>query len=853
VAFSNNVSNPNTGNIWLSASIPGPDKTFSVTNEWAQPGSFLPIATTNLEPPLPIWISLLLPLTTSSVDFERLASPTFIPFNSALDITNGISKFPIRIEANQASPHDEVPSEIINSLDNVISQVFGSPENIAPNELFNFTSLQGNVIRKDIVVFGKFGVNLNGFSGLSSNPQPESPTNLFRLSTKPCDPITINIENGGKLEIGDIGSSGDLNTKLILKSGDLMHIKNNSTFIIANNSELTIENGAKLIIEPNANIDLAGTNSRIVVKNGGELIINGQFDLTGSGHFYFEAGNIFTLNNNLEITGLGTQVPRFVLANGAKVLINQNVQLKLTNTQVLCDGSFAHLNFSGNATFEALNVRFSNCSIVVDDADDANPAPSDLEFSLKDCIFENSTTTTAFEAFDERGSQAPQAADFGNIDYKFENCQFINCPSSILVQRAQTFQMLSCSTANIEMLNTYFLDLENTRVIGGVKTSKVGHFRLMNSVIDGGNVHDLNDATRYGIHTTSGYLWALVMLNSTVQNCDRAIKFDGGVWQSNGARIGLLHMDCSALINNKTGIKGTDIIFSIYSRYNNIGETANIFTQNSQAQYPDDYLIDAVFNDRPDLDTDLWFHGNYWNGGTPPSSSVNTFWRLRTKIVSPPKFDPWFGTIHTTPVRTNLDPSVVQCGGVSLRNDPQNPLSIGTVVNVNGILRDVKVQQDAGWRELNGQNLKSAVALLRPVAHLATTITDTANAQVKHLVEVARELALETPNSSGRADKGTAADGWVEASFMGYANPRTGMDIVVSPNPAHTTFQLELPEGEFTVDVFNALGNRVYQKTVYTEGVINIDVTTWQNAFYLVQVVNTQTKEKAIRKIVVQH
>jgi hypothetical protein len=697
------------------------------------------------------------------------------------------------------------------------------------------------LFNKSGIIQSSYTVNSGGSIVLVGDPSVKVGINGCAKNIEVIINSGADFSLGSSTTVAEVRVSSGATVKLL---GSLKLNSNNAAFIV--------ESGGKLIIEPNANIDLAGTNSRIVVKNGGELIINGQFDLTGLGHFYFETGNIFTLNNSLEIIGVGTQVPRIILSS-AQLLINQNVQLKLTNTKVLGYGSASYLNFKGNATFEAQNVKFSSCSIIVEDADDANPAPNDQEFSLKDCIFENSSPT-AFEVFDERGSQAPQAADFGNIDYKFENCQFINCPSSILVQRAQTFQMLSCSTANIEMLNTYFLDLENTRVMGGVKTSKVGHFRLMNSVIDGGNEYsELGDFTSYGIHTTSGYLWALVMLNSTVQNCDRAIKFDGGVWQSNGARIGLLHMDCSALINNKTGIKGTDIIFSIYSRYNNIGETANIFTQSSQAQYPDDYLIDAVFNDRPDLDTDLWFHGNYWNGGTPPSNNFNTFWRLRTKIVSPPKFDPWFGTIHTAPVRTNLDPSVVQCGGVGQRNDQQNPLSIGTIVNVNGILRDVKVQQDAGWRELNGQNLKSAVALLRPVAHLAAHIADTANAKVKHLVEVARALALETPNSSGRADKGTAADGWVEASFMGYANPRTVMDIVVSPNPAQNAFKLELPEGEFTVDVFNALGNRVYQKTVYTDGVINIDVTTWQNAFYLVQVVNTQTKEKAIRKIVVQH
>jgi len=164
-----------------------------------------------------------------------------------LDIApGGINNFPIRIEANAASPHDVVPIEVTNMLKVEINKL-SLPTSIAANETFNFTSLQGDWIRQNTTVYGNLVINRSGASGLSSDPQPASPTDLFSLRTKACDPVTINIESGGKLEMGDvgiIGISGDLNATLTLKSGDLLRIKSNATLRIKKNSQVIIGSAA---------------------------------------------------------------------------------------------------------------------------------------------------------------------------------------------------------------------------------------------------------------------------------------------------------------------------------------------------------------------------------------------------------------------------------------------------------------------------------------------------------------------------------------------------------------------------------------------------------------------------------
>jgi len=126
VSFSNNQPNPNAGD-WLQIEwyipIPG-EETFELTDDEKQPGSYLPLDLTTTDPVVMIasywWIQLVLPplqpLYYPTVYFNRIKDPTYIPYKSALDIINGVSKFDIVIEPSLTTHHDKLPIEIIDPI-----------------------------------------------------------------------------------------------------------------------------------------------------------------------------------------------------------------------------------------------------------------------------------------------------------------------------------------------------------------------------------------------------------------------------------------------------------------------------------------------------------------------------------------------------------------------------------------------------------------------------------------------------------------------------------------------------------------------------------------------------------------
>jgi hypothetical protein len=827
---------------------------------------------------------------------------TFIPSISALDIQTGIDNVGLNIFdhiGDLKSPRlgttpfsavffaetNESHVQVSDPLGNfILAQMQAAQVTLQSplSEPYNYGIIRTIIPSVTVANGGILGVNNNGRTAYVNRTTSEAPTQkpVFEaVAASSCD-ANIIVQNGGQIQLGAGWNNSGV---LRIAKGSVVTLQAGSTLQLNNASQLTIDSAGRLIIDAGAFISFGSLTSRILVKKGGELIINGQPVITGSGHFYFEEGNIYVQNSNLLIQGVDRNIPKFVIGSRASVKHSTNFELKFENCMVKKEGDVfqPYLQCRNSASICATNVLFQAIPngggflnknfIQTYDVNDANTNYTDVDFNFRSCTFKNAGTIFRLE--DTRNPALGTYTvnrDFGPISVEFWSCNFDSTGNAIDADRSRRIEFAHCNLNGCGIISevNWFLFVRNTKIRGAyspIKTRDVGYLWVADgSVIDASDFPLSTSGVQggIGIDASEGFVWNMLLMNDvTIQRCSVGVKLRGRVnvpvSSTSNINTGLLQMDCANMVDNGVAIDAYDAIFSIYGRYQGVSNTqigSNQFKRDldflTYSNVPQ-LFVKSLFEERAaaNLDSYLDFSGNYWDA--VPASTLNTIGNLvLQKKTSPQSVQPWTGNLILNNTITESD--ALRCGSTSLRNETVDT-TWRTIVNVNGVLRDILVQQRAGYREIDNYDLESAVALLRPVAHLASNITDTANAQVKHLVEVARALALETPNSSGRSDKGTAADGWVEASFMGYANPITEMNIRVSPNPAHTTFQLELPEGEFTVDVFNALGNRVYQKTVYTEGVINIDVTTWQNAFYLVQVVNTQTKEKAIRKIVVQH
>jgi len=160
--------------------------------------------------------------------------------------------------------------------------------NFLNNQTFNFGKSANNETSKKInsgnlIILnnGVLAINKNSAIGLQPNGQ-QNPTaaSTFRINTGSanCNPVDIDVEAQGSVEIGD-NTTNNIGV-LTLTSGTSLEIRDNGTLRIANHSKLVIEAGALLQIHPNANIILEGEEAKIEVHGSIELMGSTAFNFT---------------------------------------------------------------------------------------------------------------------------------------------------------------------------------------------------------------------------------------------------------------------------------------------------------------------------------------------------------------------------------------------------------------------------------------------------------------------------------------------------------------------------------------------------------------------------------------------
>ncbi|HQQ95528.1 MAG TPA: T9SS type A sorting domain-containing protein [Bacteroidia bacterium] len=160
VSFSNPSANPGT-NVWL-ALVPNAllsPTVFVLSTPEKQAGSFLPPL--NIDP-----VHFYLPLIRISVSITQFANPTFIPFESALDVVNNVSKFDRIIMPQVTGFHDQIPNDIIEPFVNAVLEknVYIQNKNY---------SLSRNIIARDLILCGDHVNALQASGAVDVNPGPQ--------------------------------------------------------------------------------------------------------------------------------------------------------------------------------------------------------------------------------------------------------------------------------------------------------------------------------------------------------------------------------------------------------------------------------------------------------------------------------------------------------------------------------------------------------------------------------------------------------------------------------------------------------------------------------------------------------
>ena len=148
---------------------------------------------------------------------------------------------------------------------------------------------------------------------------------------------------------------------------------------------------------------------------------------------------------------------------------------------------------------------------------------------------------------------------------------------------------------------------------------------------------------------------------------------------------------------------------------------------------------------------------------------------------------------------------------------------------------------------MSENNLEAAVELLEPVAELPNSILDTASNRVNYFAEVAKSFTTKRGVQLRSAVK---KRGWLPETIVNITRLNNNT-FVLSPNPTNDQFDITLPQGNYTLQVFDALGKQIFSKS--TEGSSKVDVHAWQNGMYTVSLLNKATNKKTFSKIVVQH
>ena len=242
-------------------------------------------------------------------------------------------------------------------------------------------------------------------------------------------------------------------------------------------------------------------------------------------------------------------------------------------------------------------------------------------------------------------------------------------------------------------------------------------------------------------------------------------------------------------------------------------------------------------------------HGSYWNGQIPTANPWNNFWHFGTLTNGVAGY--WAGTVHIDSVITNANNVDVQnCGSITTNftgGGGNTGITANAIINVDGQLRNIRIQQDAALGKLQTDNLGEAIALFEPVAWISKNVRDTANAAVRYFIDVAKVMVM----GEGSVAMRSKSNNWLPETLVEMPQKPKEKVSVFFPNPANDMVQMTIKTGNYHLRVSNAIGQTIFAQN--TEGVLSVNVAAWTNGIYLFELTDKATNKRQRNKIVVQH
>ena len=625
-----------------------------------------------------------------------------------------------------------------------------------------------------------------------------------------------------------IGSDAVLH---MLESSNLT-IKSGSTLIIEDGAEVILENGACIVVEEDGFLDLRGNNiqlngSNALISVRGTLITADGVDFTFKGDGYADfyenhvlqmgTGSNFVLQRNSGDPGFGE---RFILLQdntelqindrdltlqGGKVIYQKNAQLTAINTAVdFSETTFTDLDngvISDNSSTGFEGIDLVSCLI--------NKCTFEY-FDLGMDISGNTTVPDISNSFFTRNNRGLRIGEMDEINLTANQIKF-NGLEGLRIERVDVANINSNFISNTPL--GCMLDQVRFAYFSGTQVS---------------------DCSNIGVHANSSNVF--LNENGTISNNNIGVFFS-----KTPAPLFSLYMlsvgkcSCGNIINNQTGVKGSDIILDIdipeHSFECNPTDLApNRFDGNTE-------IFDICYSFQ--LSQPILMRGNYWGG-----QNIGSNYTIESGNGS------FCGLANIPIVSEPFASNIGACSNLPGIIDPSTPnLSFAQEDSIRcefvkgQQLVEVHQQSRLAFYDLYQKDYSNAKLKYTPVADLNPITHNTANCNNK--IYIARCITEAIDNdqfSNPRSD-------WEQAAKR--YNPFQRKDIAIYPNPAQSSFTIESKKsGEKQLRMYDLYGRLVLSLEFNKQK--EIDIATLSKGVYILEISSIDKSQVVIEKVIVE-
>ncbi|MBL7829254.1 MAG: T9SS type A sorting domain-containing protein [Saprospiraceae bacterium] len=665
----------------------------------------------------------------------------------------------------------------------------------------------------------------------------------------------LSVETGGLVQVDDHsllffreGSQIDMQSgstvhlingsRLVVEDGSTMHVHSGAVLWVQGSAMVHIKPGAQLILDPGAIVRLESPGAAIQIQ--GDLVLNGDIDFKGLGYFDFASGNRLVFGpgvTNFRLTGpfKGNRMLR--LSADLEIASGHGVDWK-DGALDATPGGRLMIQTGGTCRMEKMTVTSNVSSDIIDAQGASSLSFINTDFSTgRKFITSLNSGIHYFHLCSMSQMEEGITAEDGLGAFTLSECTFSN------------YLTHAVKMTNRATLNGFYSTWQGQGAYTGLDLNNVQQAVLRGCNLGGHNAgpggpFDPNDLGSYSRAINLDQVPFLVLRESGVYNNAIGILADGnlygpsnvfllqgtyvannraGVYMNGTQTDGLVLMDCAKMLNNETGIKGSDVTLMI--------DAINAQQHPLDGDEPNEFLRDA-FHANSDLYIDVCYIAK-----TPvsPLPMRRNWWAVNsilTRQLNPTDFIQILRNGCMVPALVNTLPELTAppafCQNeefAAATNFPGQGADADCKVSLapNQPLSDLSEWWHTAYQHLRGGDVETALSGFQPLSDLWQPDLSSFTSNCQLYIQTARAIVsgggLPRPSENRNASTRIAP-------------------LMMAPNPTNGSTALSLPNGQYRIRVFDAMGQiKLDEPASNTYG---LDTKAWTPGIYWVEALSME-------------